>query len=223
VVDEDLTFPERPPGALAVLVPELPGRPLHVTAEGPAVTRVTTVDVDGLAEWRSVNGELRVVHQVELTPAPAVRFRWTVTPKLRVVSTAAHHWYHQCLYASLADRVDVRPVPYHLLDDPARLTAALAGVDVFHLHWPEWLTGPSARRAARVATPWPPPGSPWCGPSTTSPPRRPRRQRAVPAVGGTGRRRDPPQRVGPPGHHRALRVRTRRPPRGHSPTGTGAR
>jgi hypothetical protein len=151
VVDEDLTFPERPPGALAVLVPELPGRPLHVTAEGPAVTRVTTVDVDGLAEWRSVNGELRVVHQVELAPAPAVRFRWTVTPKLRVVSTAAHHWYHQCLYASLADRVDVRPVPYHLLDDPARLTAALAGVDVFHLHWPEWLTGPSARRAARVA------------------------------------------------------------------------
>jgi hypothetical protein len=150
-VDEDLAFPERPPGALAVLVPELPGRPLHVTAEGPAGTRVTTVDVDGLAEWRSVNGELRAVHQVELAPASAVRFRWTVTPKLRVVSTADYHWYHRCLYASLGDRVHVRPVPYHLLDDPARLAAALAGADVFHLHWPEWLTGPSPRRAARVA------------------------------------------------------------------------
>jgi glycosyltransferase involved in cell wall biosynthesis len=151
VVDEDLTFPERPPGALAVLVPELPGRPLHVTADGPAGTRVTTVDVDGLAEWRSVNGELRAVHQIEPTSGPTVRFRWTVTPKLRVVSSAEHHWYHRCLYASLGDRVDVRPVPYHLLDEPARLAAALAGTDVFHLHWPEWLTGPSARRTARVA------------------------------------------------------------------------
>jgi hypothetical protein len=151
VVDEDLAFADRPPGALALLVPEAPGRPLHVTAEGPAGTRVTTVDVDGLAEWRSVDGELRAVHQVELAPAEAVRVRWTVTPKLRVVSTAAHHWYHQCLYAPLADRVDVRPVPYHLLDDPGRLAGALRGADVLHLHWPEWLTGPSARRAGRVA------------------------------------------------------------------------
>jgi glycosyltransferase involved in cell wall biosynthesis len=151
VVDEELDFDDRPPGALAVLVPEVPGQPLHVTAEGPAVARVTTVDVDGLAEWRSVNGELRAVHQVELDPGLEVRFRWTVTAKLRVVSTAHHHWYHQCLYAPLADRVDVRPVPYHLLDDPARLAAALADADVFHLHWPEWLTGPSARRAGRVA------------------------------------------------------------------------
>ena len=151
VVDEDLEFADRSPGALAVLVPERPGRPLNVTAEGPAGTRVITVDVDGLAEWRSVGGELRAVHQVELTPAPAVRFRWTVTPKLRVVSTAHHHWYHQCLYAPLADRVDTRPVPYHLLDDPARLAQSLAGSDILHLHWPEWLTGPSARRAQRVA------------------------------------------------------------------------
>jgi glycosyltransferase involved in cell wall biosynthesis len=150
-VDEELAFGDRPPGALAVLVPELPGRPLHVTADGPDGTRVTTVDVAGLAEWRSVNGELRVVHQIEPPPAPAVRLRWTVTPKLRVMSSADHHWYHQCLYATLGDRVDVRPVPYHLLDDPERLGAALAGVDVLHLHWPEWLTGPSPRRARRVA------------------------------------------------------------------------
>jgi glycosyltransferase involved in cell wall biosynthesis len=150
-VDERLTFPERPPGALAVLVPDMPGQPLHVTAEGDAVERVTTVDVDGLAEWRSVNSELGAVHQVELTPGPEVAFRWSVTRKLRVVSTAHHHWYGQCLYRPLADRVDVRPAPYHLLDDPDRLAAALAPVDVFHLHWPEWLTGPSASRSRRVA------------------------------------------------------------------------
>jgi hypothetical protein len=151
VVEEDLEFAERPPGALAVLVPERPGRPLHVTADGPAEPRVTSVDVDGLAEWRSFESELQTVHQIEVTPAPAVRFRWTVTPKLRVVSSAHHHWYHQCLYGPLADRVEVRPVPYHLLDDPERLARSLAGADVFHLHWPEWLTGPSARRAERVA------------------------------------------------------------------------
>jgi glycosyltransferase involved in cell wall biosynthesis len=150
-VDERLTFPERPPGALAVLVPDMPGQPLHVTAEGDAVERVTTVDVDGLAEWRSVDGELGAVHQVELTPGPEVAFRWSVTRKLRVVSSAHHHWYHRCLFGPLADRVDVRTVPYHLLDDPDRLAAALASVDVFHLHWPEWLTGPSASRSRRVA------------------------------------------------------------------------
>jgi glycosyltransferase involved in cell wall biosynthesis len=150
-VDERLTFPERPPGALAVLVPHMPGQPLHVTAEGDPVERVTTVDVDGLAEWRSVDGEIAAVHQVELAPAAEVAFRWSVTRKLRVVSTAHHHWYDRCLYAPLRDRVDVRPVPYHLLDAPGRLAAALATVDVFHLHWPEWLTGTSAGRARRVA------------------------------------------------------------------------
>ncbi|HKY69149.1 MAG TPA: hypothetical protein VJM49_22355, partial [Acidimicrobiales bacterium] len=150
-VHERLRFPDRPPGALAVLVPEMPGQPLHVAADGPAVERVTTVDVDGLAEWRAVNGEIAAVHQVELAAAAEVAFRWAVTRKLRVVSTAHHHWYHRCLYASLADRVDVRPPPYHLLDEPDRLAAALVTVDVVHLHWPEWLTGMSASRARRVA------------------------------------------------------------------------
>jgi glycosyltransferase involved in cell wall biosynthesis len=154
-VDEALTFTDRPPGALAVLVPETARQSLHVTADGPAVRRVTTVDVDGLAEWRSVTGELARVHQIELDPgeqpAAEIGFRWSVTPKLRVVSSAHHHWYHQCLYAPLADRVDARPVPYHLLDQPRRLAGALADADVVHLHWPEWLTGPSASRARRVA------------------------------------------------------------------------
>jgi glycosyltransferase involved in cell wall biosynthesis len=149
-VDEHLTF-ERRPGALAVMVPETAGQPLLVAAEGDAVERVTTVDVDGLAEWRSVTGELRAVHQVELRPATELRFRWSVTPRLRIVSTADHHWYHRCLYGPLGDRVHVRPMPYHLLDRPDRLAAALASADVLHLHWPEWVTGPSVGRARRVA------------------------------------------------------------------------
>src|SRR5262249_25451698 len=162
-----------------------------------------TVDVDGLAEWRSVEGELRVVHQVELPPAPAVRFRWTVTPKLRVVSTAAHHWYHACLYASLADRVDVRAVPYHLLDDPDRLAGG----------------PPGGRGRAPPAGAGGPPGAVrppgrtgrGCGgrrrhprgvaPAQPRPPRRARRHRAVRAVGGPGRRGHPPQRLGSGGDH----------------------
>ncbi len=149
-VEEELAF-ERPPGALAVLVPETRAQALRVDAEGDAVRRVSTVDVDGLAEWRSVNGELRGVHQVELAPGPQVRFRWSVTPKLRVRSTAAHHWYHECLYRPLGDRVDARPVPYHLLDHPDRLATALAEVDLVHLHWPEWFVGLDAGRSRRVA------------------------------------------------------------------------
>jgi glycosyltransferase involved in cell wall biosynthesis len=149
-VEEDLTF-ERPPGALVVLVPETSAQPLHVDAEGEGVRRVATVDVDGLAEWRSVTGELRAVHQVELAPATQLRFRWSVTPKLRVVSTAAHHWYHECLYRSLGDRVDTRPVPYQLLDRADRLAEALADADLFHLHWPEWLVGLDVGRSRRVA------------------------------------------------------------------------
>lgn len=149
-VDEVLTFDD-PPSALVVLCPETPSRPLRVTAQGEAVRRVTTVDVDGLAEWRSFNGEFRAVHQVELAPGPRVRFRWAVMPKLRVMSSALHHWYHECLYAPLSERVHARGVPYHLLDQPRRLAEALADVDVFHLHWPEWLVGLDAERSRRVA------------------------------------------------------------------------
>jgi glycosyltransferase involved in cell wall biosynthesis len=149
-VDEVLAF-ERSPGALAVLVPETPGQPLHVTAEGEAVDRITTVDVDGLAEWRSVEAELRAVHQIELRPAAEMTFSWSVRAKLRVASTAHHHWYDQCLYGPLADRIASGPVPYHLLDRPDRLAEALAEVDVLHLHWPEWFTGLEVDRARRVA------------------------------------------------------------------------
>ena len=146
VVDEDLSFAE-PPGALAVLVPETPGQPLHVAAD----CAVTTVDVDGLAEWRSATGELSTVHQIEPAPAERVRFRWSVTVKLRVLSTARHHWYHECQYGPLADRVAAdRPFPYHLLDSPDRLARELADVDVLHLHWPEWLTGLDPARNERI-------------------------------------------------------------------------
>lgn len=150
-IDEELELGGDRPEALAVLVPEAAGQPLHVEATGDAVVAVRAVEVDGLAEWRSFQGELPAVHQVELEPGPSLAFRWSVTPKLRVVSTIHGDPYHECLYRPLRDRVADRLVPFRLLDRPGRLTEALATVDVFHLHWPEWLTGIDAGRARRVA------------------------------------------------------------------------
>ncbi len=150
-VDEALDLGADVPEALAVVVPETDHQPLHVEADGDAVRAVATVDVGGLAEWRSFQGELPVVHQIELRPGPSVAFRWSVTPKLRVVSTNHGDPYHECLYGPMRDRVADRPVAHHLLDRPQRFAEALESVDVFHLHWPEWLTGVDARRARAVA------------------------------------------------------------------------
>lgn len=152
-VTEELHFGDAAglPEALAVLVPETRHQALHVAADGEAVRHVTAVDVDGLAEWRSFQGELPVVHQIDVEPAPSVRFRWSVTPKLRVLSTNHGDPYHRCLYGPMRDRVADALFPFHLLDRPARLTEVLREVDVVHLHWPEWLTGVDVARARRVA------------------------------------------------------------------------
>jgi len=139
------------PDALAVTIPEAVRRPLVVTFETGHPHRVDRIDVSGVAEWRSVFGELPTVHQLDLEPARRVRFRWTVTPVIRVLSTAWSHHYDRALYESLAGRVAERPMPFHLLDDPAALRARLADADVVHLHWPEWLAGPDPERARRIA------------------------------------------------------------------------
>jgi glycosyltransferase involved in cell wall biosynthesis len=139
------------PDALAVTIPEAVRRPLVVTFETGHPHRVDRIDVGGVAEWRSVFGELPTVHQLDLEPARRVRFRWTVTPVIRVLSTAWSHHYDRALYESLAGRVAERPMPFHLLDDPAALRARLADADVVHLHWPEWLAGPDPERARRIA------------------------------------------------------------------------
>ncbi len=140
------------PDALAVTIPEAHRRPLVVDFETDHPHRIDRIDTSGLAEWRSVHGELPCVHQLDLEPARRVRFRWSVTPAIRVLSTAWSHHYDRALYEPLAGRVVERPMPFHLLDDPAALRARLADADVVHLHWPEWLAGPDPHRARRIAT-----------------------------------------------------------------------
>ena len=60
-----------------------------------------------------------------------------LTRKLRVASTAFGHQYDLSLYDPLRDRVDKTPSPLGIVGDPA---VSLDDIDLFHLHWPEWLT-----------------------------------------------------------------------------------
>jgi len=140
------------PDALALTIPEARRRPLLVEFDTDHPHRVDRIDTDGISEWRSVTGELPVVHQVDLEPAREVRFRWSVTPVIRVLSTAHSHHYDRAFYEPLAGRVEERPMPFHPLSDPRALRGRLADADVVHLHWPEWLTGDDPALRERIAT-----------------------------------------------------------------------
>ena len=137
-VEEHLEL-EHPPQALALQVTEADGRPLHVTFDCDVPHRVAVTDTSGLAEFRSCWGELPRTHQVDVEPATSLHLRWSVTPVLRSLTTVPDAHYHQRLYAPLADRVQVRVVPYSALKDPSELAELAAAADQFHLHWPEWL------------------------------------------------------------------------------------
>ena len=133
----ELSFAEVPQ-AVTVLVPEVDGRPLRVVAITDASTTAvaSVVDTTGVAEWRSFWGPLPAVHQIDLDPASALTVRVDVTPKLRVSSSAHGHHYDASLYRPLADRVvELPPVVGAFAPRRARIDA----VDVFHLHWPEWV------------------------------------------------------------------------------------
>jgi glycosyltransferase involved in cell wall biosynthesis len=137
-VEEHLRFDELP-RAIALQVTEAPGRPLDVRFQCGSGHRTARVEVAGVAEYRSCWGELPFVHQVDLDPATEVSFRWSVTPLLRVVSSAVGAAYNDRLYEALEGRVRVAPLTHAAATDPGELSDRLAGADQFHLHWPEWL------------------------------------------------------------------------------------
>ncbi len=137
VIDEVLTFDETP-DAVSVLVPELSRRPLTVTWATRHEHTATAVDVLGLAEWRSSWSELVTAHQLDLVPGRELRYSMRVTPKLRVASTAHGHHYHRSLYGPLTRDVVTMPSPLGVLAS-ASDAAAIDEVDVFHMHWPEWV------------------------------------------------------------------------------------
>jgi hypothetical protein len=127
------------PDAVALQVTEAPDRPLHFEASADGRHTVASVPIGGIAEYRSTFGELPVVHQIDVAPAHHIELRWRVTPVLRIASTSVGHLYNDSLYAPLRDRVRIQRVPDSLAVNARARTAFTKRVDLFHLHWPEWI------------------------------------------------------------------------------------
>ncbi len=126
------------PRAMWWSVPERSDRPLQVewrTSGGPA-GRADTVLVDGVDEWRSFWSRTHRVHQFEVGPTRRARVDLRVTPALRVSSSAHGHHYHRSLVDPMGDAVVDLPLAWGPLADP---DADRDAVDLFHLHWPEWV------------------------------------------------------------------------------------
>jgi hypothetical protein len=191
------------PDAVTVVVPESGDRTLVIdqvdTHGGPDVHR-DRIDVRGIAEWRSFWTELPVVHQLDLDRGPRQHLSFRVTPELRVASTAHSHHYDRSLYEPLAGRArSVTPPIGPLAGVVGPADPTLRGIDLFHLHWPEWFAFDDldAHRHAialladrRVPVVW-------TAHNLTPHDKRRRRLRpCVPAVGRRGRRRHPPLGLG---------------------------
>ncbi len=137
--EEELEFPEDAlPDAVTLQIPEAKGRPLAVAFEAEAEHATSCVPTEGLAENRSFWSELPRVHQLDLAPAPRLRFRWSVSPKLRVATTAHGEPYNRSLYDAIGDRVEESAFPFVHGRDLEKLPERLRDVDIVHVHWPEW-------------------------------------------------------------------------------------
>jgi hypothetical protein len=146
VLDDELTF-EQAPHSVSLAIPEVAGRPLHVSWACDAPHASTRITVDGLAEWRSAWSEIAVVHQLECTPETSVVCEARVTPLLRVGSTAFEHHYDESLYEPIRDRISERcaPMAWNAPDG-----ASLDDIDLLHMHWPEWVGFDDLARHERI-------------------------------------------------------------------------
>lgn len=136
---ERLQFAERP-DAVAFQFVETAARPLRVAFASNRAHAVAVVETAGVKEYRSFWGELARVHQIDFEPATEIDFTWSVAPVLRVANSSSDHHYNRALYDPLAGRVTESQFPFEWLADPAAAPADyLRALDIFHLHWPEWV------------------------------------------------------------------------------------
>jgi glycosyltransferase involved in cell wall biosynthesis len=142
-LDLVMTFRDRP-DAVTIVVPETTRRPLVVESQDG---RVDHIDVDGIKEWRSFWSTLSTVHQLDLEPSTRLSASIRVTPALRVASTAHGHHYDRSLYQPLGCRVVPRRSPVGPFADRR---VGLDDIDLFHLHWPEWLAFDDAAEHQRI-------------------------------------------------------------------------
>lgn len=148
---EQLHFEEMPE-SVSLQIAESAGRRLHVTFSSNAPHRTAVIETGGIKDYRSFWGELPRVHQIDIEPAADIDIGWSVMPVLRVASSAHHHHYHRSFYDPLANRVDERSFPYDWLTNPARegMIALLRELDIFHLHWPEWVSHSADQHRALI-------------------------------------------------------------------------
>ncbi len=141
------------PDAVAVSIPEATARPLRVDVLGTHnASPATRIDTSGINEWRSFWGELPAVHQVGLhaNASGTYELNYRVTPTLRVASTAHSHHYDASLYRSLEANGRARSYP-NPLGPLGQHSVSLENIDIFHLHWPEWLAFEDFDEHRRIA------------------------------------------------------------------------
>lgn len=138
---EQLHFDEVPE-AITLQIAESAARRLRVTFTGDTPHRTAVVETGGIKEYRSFWGELPRVHQIDIEPAADVELRWSIAPVLRIATSASHHHYNRTLYDPLTGRVDEQRFPYEWLTNPRAdgSAAFFDRLDIFHLHWPEWIS-----------------------------------------------------------------------------------
>ncbi len=132
------------PDAIVVLIPERADRPLNVQTSVAEGTRalVDMSDVSGIAEWRSHWSAFSALHEIEVIPtvhadgSAKTDVTVSVTPKIRVSSTAFGHHYDRSLYRPLAAHVQETACPWGPLGDASQDPST---IDLLHLHRPEWL------------------------------------------------------------------------------------
>ena len=136
VVREQWQFGETP-DLIAWQWAEADDAPVSMTVTSDTAHRIDVVSTAGLKEWRSFWGTLPRLHQVSFEHEATVDATITLTTKLRVGSTAYGHHYDRAIYREIRDDVDERPSPWQPVGGST--PEAAASLDLFHLHWPEWV------------------------------------------------------------------------------------
>lgn len=138
-IDEEIEFP-RPPQMMSIQMTETARRRLDVRFDSDQPHATSTIDVEGLKEYRSFWGELPRVHQIDVEAAATTRVRWSVRPRLRVGVSQRTDAYMATIYDPLDPVVDISQFPIGTVHQGEAADAPIAGIDLFHNHWPEWLT-----------------------------------------------------------------------------------
>lgn len=141
VEDDTITGRERwtfepVPTGIGFDIPDA-AHPLHLEITSSTGHRTTTVEVEGIAEWRSAWEVIPRVHQTDVQPAGVVEFTWSVRPAPIVGLETPEHDYTRALYGAIPPR-SLAPRP--LLGKPVYgepILPRLGDVEIFNFGWPE--------------------------------------------------------------------------------------